>query len=142
MIFEGDYLELKDRICIVRWNEKCGCWDLDFVRLTGNEPDPSFSKLELGRTLFWKQYKVIGNKFDNPQPEDLNYTFLPNTLKLLEQIKNDLEYAVRYVGFAIARGEVGESLNCFSLVGAVRDATNQAKEKLDRIWGSEKSKKD
>ena len=59
-IYEGDVLQMKDRIVEVVWHEKAACWDCNFIAYT-SEPDRDFSLRGLGKTSWWQIYEVIDN---------------------------------------------------------------------------------
>lgn len=62
-IFEGDVLDCVDRIVYVRWHDKCGVWDSEFVRYT----DKSLCSDGI-LNAEWKFKAIkIGNIYDNPE---------------------------------------------------------------------------
>jgi hypothetical protein len=63
-IYEGDILRMKDRLVQVVWHEKAACWDCNFITYI-DVPDTDFSLKGLGKTSWWKMYKVVGNIYDN-----------------------------------------------------------------------------
>lgn len=63
-IYEGDILQMPDRLVQVVWHEKAACWDCVFITYT-SEPNIDFSLNGLGKTSWWKMYKVVGNIYDN-----------------------------------------------------------------------------
>lgn len=65
-IYEGDILQMEDRIVQVLWHEKAACWDCNFITYIA-EPDRDFSLKGLGKASWWKMYQVIGNIYDNPE---------------------------------------------------------------------------
>ena len=62
-IYEGDIIELEDRICKINFNEYCGCWDLEFIRYT-KDNSCVFKGVNYKN---WCKYEVIGNIYDNPE---------------------------------------------------------------------------
>ena len=62
-IYEGDILQMPDRLVQVVWHEKAACWDCNFITYT-SEPDKDFSLKGLGKTSWWKMYEVVGNVFE------------------------------------------------------------------------------
>lgn len=61
-IFEGDILDCGDRIVEVKWNNKCGTWDSEFIRYSGQLNSNGIQVVD------WKfRATVIGNIHDNKE---------------------------------------------------------------------------
>ena len=51
-------------------------------------------------------------------------------LEQLENAKNDLEYALKYAGYAWLRGSIGEQRNMISLAGVAKENAERAAERI------------
>lgn len=61
-VFEGDILDCGDRIVYVKWHEKCGQWDSEFIRYVRELSSNGITAVE------WKfRAEKIGNIHDNPE---------------------------------------------------------------------------
>jgi uncharacterized phage protein (TIGR01671 family) len=61
-IFEGDILDCGDRIVYVKWHEKRGQWDSEFIRYVHELSSNGITPVE------WKfRAEKIGNIHDNPE---------------------------------------------------------------------------
>lgn len=61
-IFEGDILDCGDRIVYVKWHEKRGQWDSEFIRYVRELSSNGITTVE------WKfRAEKIGNIHDNPE---------------------------------------------------------------------------
>lgn len=61
-IYEGDILNAVDRLVKVKWSERCGCWDSDFISYIGKRMSNGISAVE------WElRGVIIGNIYKNPE---------------------------------------------------------------------------
>jgi uncharacterized phage protein (TIGR01671 family) len=62
-IYDGDILNVGDRIVQVVWHKYAGQWDTDFIRYEGEQSSNGILNTE------WKyRATVIGNIFETPNP--------------------------------------------------------------------------
>ena len=52
-------------------------------------------------------------------------------LEMLETVKNDLEYALKYADYAWHRGSIGEQRNMISLAGVAKENAERAAKRIE-----------
>lgn len=62
-VFEGDILDCGDRIVYIKWHERCGTWDSQFIRYT----DKPLCSNGIAPVEWKYRAVVISNVHDNPE---------------------------------------------------------------------------
>lgn len=71
--------------------------------------------------------ELVNNPMQTFVDETMNLIL---AIDLLEKAKNDLEYALKYVDYALHRGNVSENRNMISLAGIAEKNANNAAGKI------------